>query len=150
MQNNYILASLRTKRKIKQEEFANILGISYRTYKDYESGLSPITLECLNTISNYYNVSLDYLLGLTKNPACSKFQDEIDYSYLRFSILYFRKMARLNQKKLAKEFGVSIHSISTYERDGHLVSVDYLYKIAQKFKFSADYICGKSIRKEVL
>lgn len=49
---------------MNQETFAEkVLHISPKTYANYENGLKPIPSNVLESLSDYYNVSIDYLLG---------------------------------------------------------------------------------------
>lgn len=61
-----ILLDLRKKRNIKQSTIADILGISQQAYLKYEHGDADPTIDALITLSNFYNVSIEYLLGLEK------------------------------------------------------------------------------------
>ena len=145
MQNNLILATYRVENKITLKKMAKILNVSLSTYKLYETGIVPMKLEELNTFCNYFNLSLNYLLNFTNIPNADNFRTSIDYKYLKFSLRLFRRQARITQKELAKEFNVSIYSISKYEKDAKHVSLNYLYLFAKKFKVSADYLCGKTL-----
>lgn len=62
------LKELRKSRRIYQREFAEILGMSFRGYQDYEVGQSEPKLATLISIADYYNVSIDYLVGRTDEP----------------------------------------------------------------------------------
>lgn len=55
---------------IEQQGLAAILGINKQTISDWKSGKSKTYLKYIQTISDYFNVSTDYLLGRTdiKNP----------------------------------------------------------------------------------
>ena len=46
----------------------------------------------------------------------------------------------LNQVQLAKELGVSKQSISNWENDNILPSIDMLIRIAKRFSVSCDYL----------
>ena len=41
-------------------------------------------------------------------------------------------------------------TISKYEKDPSNINANYLYLFAKKFNISIDYICGKTLKKEVL
>ena len=47
-----------------QKDVAERLGITQSSYIRYENGTSEPTLQCLVHISEIYDVSVDYLLGL--------------------------------------------------------------------------------------
>jgi len=52
----------------KQQDIADVLHIRQSTYSQYESGKRAIPIEALITLALYYNVSVDYILGLTDTP----------------------------------------------------------------------------------
>ena len=62
------LRSLREDRDIKQREIAKYLNVTQNTYSQYETGVIPLTDEVLIKLSDYYNVSVDYLLDRKSNP----------------------------------------------------------------------------------
>ena len=49
-----------------QQEIADILGTSQTMYARYERAANELPIHHLITLSKYYGVSTDYLLGLTK------------------------------------------------------------------------------------
>ena len=63
MEFGNILSDLRNKAKITQQELANVLGISRGTIGMYEIGKRDPDTETLKKIAQYFNVSIDYLLG---------------------------------------------------------------------------------------
>ncbi len=66
------IRDLREDRDLKQRELAEYLSCSQRVYSNYELGQRDIPTEILIKLSCFYNVSVDYLLGLTKNPERNK------------------------------------------------------------------------------
>ena len=56
------LKELRKNNKLKQSELAKILNIPLMTYNNYENEKSQPSIEILNKIADYYNISLDYLV----------------------------------------------------------------------------------------
>ena len=70
MENNIIgkrLRELREKKNVTQTEVAEYLNIERTTYTAYESGKSR-PVRCLDKLSLYYNVTSDYILGLSDFP----------------------------------------------------------------------------------
>ena len=63
------LVELRKERALKQKDIANILGISQTVYSRYERGEQDIPLNCLKTLSEFYDVSIDYIVGRTDTRA---------------------------------------------------------------------------------
>ena len=62
------LKDLRESRRIYQKEMAEILGLSFRGYQDYETNKSEPKLKTLIAIADYFQVSIDYLVGRTDVP----------------------------------------------------------------------------------
>lgn len=62
------IRDLREDRDITQTALAQILHCSQRIYSNYERGEVDIPTEILIKLADYYNVSIDYLLGRTDNP----------------------------------------------------------------------------------
>ena len=59
------LKDLREDNDYTQKYIAKILQMDQRQYSRYELGKYEIPLECLIKLSKLYNVSLDYIVGLT-------------------------------------------------------------------------------------
>ncbi len=66
------LRGIREDRDIKQKDIAKILNVSQNTYSQYETGVISLTAEVLIKLSDYYGVSIDYLLDQTDNPKINK------------------------------------------------------------------------------
>lgn len=54
-------------RVIHQQEIADLLGTTQQTYSIWERGEREIPFHHAITLAKYYNVSLDYIAGLTNN-----------------------------------------------------------------------------------
>lgn len=61
------LRKLREKSGMSQAEMAKLLGCSQQTYSRYESHTTEIPLESLIFLADYYDTSVDYLLGITNH-----------------------------------------------------------------------------------
>lgn len=59
------LIDLRTDTDLQQEDIAKILNISGQAYGMYENGKCCLPIEHLITLYKFYNVSSDYILGLS-------------------------------------------------------------------------------------
>lgn len=59
------LRLLRKRNHISQTELGNVLGLTQRAISAYESGVNEPDLKTLIKMANYFNVSIDYLLGNT-------------------------------------------------------------------------------------
>ena len=62
------IKNLREDRDLRQRELAAVLNVSQNTYSQYENGVIELTAENLIRLADYYDVSVDYLLGRTRDP----------------------------------------------------------------------------------
>ena len=59
------LRDLREDRDLKQKDLAKVLRIHQTTYSDYELNRLNVPVTALHTLADFYEVSVDYLLGRT-------------------------------------------------------------------------------------
>ena len=70
MRNN--LKELRLKKKKTQLKVQLETGIEQALLSKYESGKRIPPTETLMLLADYYNVSMDYIMGRTENPEVNK------------------------------------------------------------------------------
>ena len=66
------IKELRQKHHIPQVRLAVELGVSQNTISRYETGEHEPSYDALIAIADYFNVSVDYLLGRTDNPEVNR------------------------------------------------------------------------------
>ena len=59
------LKKLREENMLTQQAVADYLHIRQNTYSQYETAQRQVPIEMLVALSDFYDVSVDYLLGLT-------------------------------------------------------------------------------------
>lgn len=59
------IRNLREDKDLKQRELGEILNCSQRVYSNYERGELDIPTDILIKLANFYDVSVDYILGRT-------------------------------------------------------------------------------------
>lgn len=63
------IRNLRIDKGLTQQALAKVLNIKQNTYSQYEIGVLNYPLEVVIQLAVYYHTSVDYLVGLTDNPA---------------------------------------------------------------------------------
>lgn len=58
---------LRIDSDLSQKKIGEILHISQRSYSHYETGSRNIPIEMLIRLADYYDTTIDYLVGRTDN-----------------------------------------------------------------------------------
>ncbi|MBQ8858573.1 MAG: helix-turn-helix transcriptional regulator [Clostridia bacterium] len=66
------IRDLREDRDYTQKELAAVLRCSQQVYSNYELGQRDIPTDILIKLSAFYGVSVDYILGISDNPAIQK------------------------------------------------------------------------------
>ena len=132
--------------KITASSIANYLGISKKTLSNYVNRDAYIPLTHLNKLCNFFNISLDYLLGLTKkeNYKDNIKVDKLDPISIGKRLKETRKKLKISQEEVANIIGVNKSSISRYENGVTLILTICLYTFCQNYNVSSDYILGKN------
>ena len=66
------IQDLRTDADMSQKQLSEILHIIQRSYSHYETGSRNIPVEMLIRLANYYDISVDYLVGRTDKKEMNK------------------------------------------------------------------------------
>lgn len=141
---NFIkLKDIREDHDISQKEMANILGVTRSAYSLWELGINIIPLKPLVTYANYFNYSIDYVLGLTNDRKKNNVTPVLDLKVLGNNIKNLRIKNELSQENLANILGVTQACIVRYEKGLVCISTSNLYKLSKEFKVSISYLCGK-------
>ena len=59
------IRNIRIDRGLTQEDVAKLLNVKQNTYCQYETGVLNYPLDLVVKLAEHYNVSMDYLVGLT-------------------------------------------------------------------------------------
>ena len=65
---NERLIELKEQKSILQKDIAEQVGVSLRSYQRYEYGDRQPTADILIALADFFDVSLDYLVGRSDNP----------------------------------------------------------------------------------
>ena len=59
------LKEIREDRDYKQKDIANVLKTTQQQYSKYELGIQLIPIDRLEKLADFYNLSIDYIIGRT-------------------------------------------------------------------------------------
>ncbi len=62
------IIQIKNEKKLMQKDIATGIGVHIRTYQYYEKGQKKPTLSVLIALADYFDVSLDYLVGRSDDP----------------------------------------------------------------------------------
>lgn len=66
------LSELKSSKQLMQKEIAQGAGVPLRTYQRYENGEREPSASTLSALADFFNVSIDYLVGRTDVPQVAK------------------------------------------------------------------------------
>ncbi|SET15274.1 DNA-binding transcriptional regulator, XRE-family HTH domain [Natronincola peptidivorans] len=104
------IKKLREEQGLSQLEMAKVLGVGNSTMSMYESNARKPDYETLKKIADYFNVTTDYLLGLTEIPMQEQHEEILaDYPEI-VSILRRnkKKLTESDKKRIARIIEASI------------------------------------------
>lgn len=135
------LKTLRLSKDMTQEELGRLLGKTKNSISQYETGKREPDLETLMIISEYFNVTLDYLLGKT---------DDINYGELdhavaemvgsKISIL--RRTRGTSASVFEDKFLNNGYSVSDVENGDVALGINTIIEIARYFDVPVGYLTG--------
>ncbi len=142
-QNYLKFKELRKEHKLTQTDIAKILNIEFKLYSKYETLVNDIPLDRCNTLVNYYNVSFDYILGLSNTLQYEKHNNKINFDIMRKRLKELRKKNNLSQTALANKVGIIQTTYSGYERGENIPTTFKLLDIVSYYHVSMDFILGR-------
>lgn len=151
MKNGYNLTTryeeLRLDSEKSQSEIAEVLNVKRNTYSKWENCINDMSLEKSNELANYYETSLDYLLGLSHKRDLKPEKREIKYNILAERLYSLRKERKITQEELSGKLGFHQRTYAHYENGDRIPTTLKLLVIAQFYNISSDYLVGKTDKK---
>ena len=137
------LKELREYNNMSQYDIAKLLNIKRSSYNQFEQQYDIIPIKRLNEVSNIFDCSIDYILGLTNKKKYINSNKEINEELSQERLKVFRKERKITQVKLASILNTSQSAIVGFERGRNIIATPFLYELCKKYHISADYLLGK-------
>ena len=139
---NERLFFLREQENLTQQELADIFTVSRSLVSKWERDLITITLKQLNNYANYFNVSLDYIVGLSNNKYKTN-NVQLDYNLVGKRLAEVREKNNLTLRKLADVLNTTSSTLSAYETGKVLIQTSFAITICSQYNISLDWLCGR-------
>lgn len=139
----YRLRNVRENNNLTQKEVADKLNISRPNYTRWETKEKIIPLRKLNAFCNLFNVSMDYIVGLSNSNSKISYDKELDLDVVSERLKKVRKQLNLTQQNLADFLQCDRSIISDYENGVTLILTSFAIQICDKYSISLDWLCGR-------
>lgn len=153
------LKQLRTEKKITQDEMANLLSIKRQTYSAYERHVSLPDANVLIKLSDFFDVTVDYLLGVSdfKVPIDRILEQDIDTEINNdeFDVFQYkgswncgkrlkelREEMGLTQDEVSKKAVIPFESYKEWESNRVKLNVMFIGRLASLFQCTPQYMLG--------
>ena len=130
----------------KKSEIPRLLNIDYNIYiKITEFGIIPKPVVLIR-IADYFNVSIEYLLGRTDNSYFVK--AETASAFLdRYQALKLEK--NLTDYAIAQKLHITTSYTTNWKNKKYMPSIINLIELSEIFKVSIDYLLGRTEDRDV-
>ena len=137
------IRDIREEKDLRQIDVARILNVSQANYSRWENGTELMPLKKLTIFCNYFNVSMDYVIGITRNNT-STGTHELNSKTTGNNLKSFRKKYGITQAELANFLNTTHSTISAYESGKTTLLTAFAIQIAKKYHISLDWLCGRT------
>ncbi len=138
--------ALRKENKLTQPQLAKETGLSKSAISSWESGERIPSAIAIIKLSQYFEVTSDYLLKISNDNKCIYYSDksEIDMSIFRERLLKLRKNMNLTIYDLENILKLSKSALHTWEKGISIPNAQAVIKLADYFNVTTDYLLGLS------
>lgn len=141
------LKEIREEKELTKRELARILKISDSIYARWENAKDTIPTRRIYQLSNYYEINIDYLLGLSNEKLHMISSDNIDMELVSSRIKEVREDYQETLRVFAKRLNTSSSTWSAYETGKILILGTFLIEVCRVGNYSVDWMLGRSNHK---
>lgn len=134
---------------LTQKDLAKIPNIKNRSSIAMYEKERIIPIEHLVTLADYLDLSLDYILGLTKEK---KYGDSKKGMYLSSMAQHINEICleqQFSNLTLAKKLNTCESNIRNYRNGKYFILTALALELALQFNYSIDWIIGKTKKKNL-
>ena len=146
---NERLEYLREEKDLLKKDVAKILGVVDSVYTEWENEKLTIPTRRLYQLANYYEVNIDYIVGLTDKRIKLKSKNDIDIKVVSTRLREVRKSLNLTMRELSSKLNTTSSAISNYENEKYLILSTFLIELCKISNYSIDYILGRTYIKNI-
>ena len=135
---------LRERDELTQAELAQVLKLPRVSISNWERCIEMPNIKHLNTLANYFKVTLDYIMNLDEKNHYSSIKNfEIDKMVVGKKIREIRKIHHLTLRDLSAQLNTTSSTISAYETGKTMLLTSFAYQICVHYHVSMDWLYGR-------
>ena len=147
---NHRLELLREEKNLLKKEVAKQIGVVESVYSEWENNKLTIPTRRIVELADFYQVNIDYMLGLSDNRERICTPTTINITEVSFHLKEVRKALKYTMRELASKLNTTSSAISNYENGKFLILSPFLVVLAKESNYSIDWILGRSNKKNIL
>ena len=147
MSMTYRLEDLRDERDLLKKDVAKYIGVVESVYSEWENEKLSIPTKRIYQLANYFEVNIDYMLGISDKREHIKSNDEINLDLVSLRLKEIRNSLKFTMRDLADKFNTTSSAISNYENSKFLILSSFLIELCKYSKYSIDWVLGRSNQK---
>lgn len=143
------LTYVREEKELLKKQVAKEIKVVESVYSEWENGKLSIPTRRLVELANFFNVNIDYLLGLSNTRKKLSGNNDIDINVVSKRIKEARLSQDLTMRQLAAIFNTSPSAISNYENGKFLILSIFLVELSKISNYSIDYLLNRTNDKYI-
>lgn len=141
------IEKLREEKELLKKDVANHIGVVQSVYSEWENGKLSIPTRRLVELANFFEVNIDYMVGISNARICIFSNCSIDINLISTRLKEIRKSLNMSMRDLAKVFNTTSSAISNYENSKYLILSSFLIELCKLSGYSIDWVLGRSENK---
>lgn len=149
------IKELRLSADMTQEEFGKKFGIVKSTVSLYESGKSTPNDELKKQICDYFNISVDYLLGVSDDKHRNRPSDDKGFFFFFFfddkdlqevfvsALKTALETQNMTVSELCEKTEIDVDTCNQYLTGEHAPTLEHLVELSKALDVSIDYLLGQ-------
>ena len=129
------LKKLRREKGLTQADLAKVLNTNQSQYGKYENGKTNLSLENAQILSEYFGVTLSYLLGLDDDSGTDGSKKMTPFQSLV-------KNSKLSLKEISEATGIGYSTLGNYNQGSRSPNAKNAQILSEYFGVSIPYLLG--------
>lgn len=132
--------------KISKRKFSKLSNINTRSLTEYLNGLFFPRYDTLIKLANYFEVSIDYILGISDNARFISSQENISDvpKIFRATVSDLLRSKNMTEYKFAKALDIGQGKVTMWLKYESMPETPMLIKIAKVLDCSVDFLLGRA------